>query len=101
MLQAMRRDVDAVEAGQPPNELDGWSPDDVNDMLTAWAFLGEYIPGPARLRWHSVHPDLDIVVPWQDPVQYYGVLKVAVELVETLKSREEVPRVDPKTEGQL
>ena len=59
LFQAMREEVHQIGAKEvDPKDLKGWAPDDVNEMLNAWGFFGEYLPGPARLRWHPKHPDL-------------------------------------------
>ena len=97
LYAAMRADVLAIKAGEEPSSPTGWAPEDVHEMLAAWGFHDEYLPGPARLTYHSKHTDLDLVVPWADPVQYLGVLKPAVELVETLLRREGHP-VEPMKE---
>jgi len=102
LFHAMRKDVMDVEEGLAhPLNLMRWSPDDVHEMLEAWGFFSEYLPGPARLRWHPKHPDLDLVVPWADPVQFEGVLEPAVRLVESLKKREGLPIGPMKKSGEV
>ena len=99
-LRMMRREIRHVRGEGPAVDLLGWPPADVSQMLRDWGFRSILLPGGAVWHNHREHPELEVTVPNEDPVQYQGVIDQAVGAIEALLELEGVSARTEKDETQ-